>query len=165
MSSLILSDRGDQNTHSLPTAWLVSRLVPWMVAESAGGHWWACVLTNDGKFLSATHDGGLTLPSEDRMKMGRDVCRHLNRQVNFGGAWQCAWIDQMRFYMLWRDRDGDIQIPIEVDLGFDRIRTWPLETWENHAVGAWDQWREFHANMEYSKSQLVRLAQGERVRG
>ena len=155
---IILGDTGDQNLHHVPTEWLINRMVPWMFAEADGGDWWVCVLTRDGKYLTATHDGGSTVPTDDRCKFARDVCRHLNKHVNQGGAWQCAWIDQARFYMLWRDKDGDIQIPIEMDLGFDRVKEWGLETWETHAAAAWEQWAEFHKNIDASASQQVCLA-------
>jgi hypothetical protein len=160
--SLLITDRTG-GTHGLPTEWLGKRVVGWMSDEANGSPWWLCALTREGKFHYASHDG-VNAPGEDYISYARRVCRHLNRECHNGGAWLVGWFDNgMRFYLLWKDPDGDIQIPIECDLCWETIREWALEDWAEQAAQALSAWESFHQNMNYRPGQCVKLAQGERL--
>lgn len=164
MNELIIADRVRGATHNLPDAWLLSRLVPWLFVESNGSDWWTAVLLADGKVVTKSHPETYT-PPEDRQLFAKHILNFLNRECSHGGAWVVAWIDKgRRFYLLWKDKDGDIQIPIECDQGWWRIKGWDLEAWGEHAEQAWAVWKEWHDNLEMTGMQTIKLAQGERPR-
>lgn len=153
----------DKNTHSLPTEWLGARLVAWMFDEAGGSKWWLCALTCEGDYRYASHDNQHK-PPLDHVEYARNVNRFVNRVANHGGAWVSGWFDDVRFYMLWKDKDGDLQIPIECDLGWERIKEWKPEDWAEQAEQAHALWKAHWDDLEVSRSQQVCLAQGQKLR-
>ena len=117
----------DKNTHSLPTEWLGARLVAWMFDEAGGSKWWLCALTCEGDYRYASHDNQHK-PPLDHVEYARNVNRFVNRVANHGGAWVTGWFDDVRFYMLWKDKDGDLQIPIECDLDGSALKNGSRKT-------------------------------------
>lgn len=160
---LIEGGRIYETTHNLPSQWLGARMVAWMFDEAQGAMWWLCALTCDGVYRYASHNN-MHQPPEDMQQYARNVCRYINKVANHGGAWFTAWFDDRRFYLLWKDRDGDIQIPIECDLGWESIKDWKAEDWAEQAEQAHAQWMDFHSKIEYGAGQQVCLAQGEKLR-
>ena len=147
-----------------PDDWLTSRLVPWMFVESGGTAWWVCVLPRDGNFLERSHDM-VYEPELPQRGFARRVAVALNKHVNNGGAWITGWIDNgLRFYMLWKDRDGDIHIPIDCDKPFIIIRDWEMDRWCAHAQAAYESWLEHYRAVDVDDRNKIRLAQGERPR-
>lgn len=158
---LTSEDRIRGMAHGLRDEWLTARLVPWMFVESGGAPWWVCVLTSDGKFMERSHDT-VHEPELPMCGFARRVCTALNKHVSNGGAWITAWIDEKRFYYLWKDRDGDIHVVIECDRPFFIIKEWETDLWCAHAQAAWEQWREFYSDVDVGAQNQIRLAQGER---
>ncbi len=161
--TMIITDRPG-GTHSLPTEWLGKRVVGWMFDEAGPAPWWVCALTRDGEWRYATHHPMGSEPDAEHKEYARKVCTHINRVANHGGAWLVAWIDNLRFYLLWKDSDGDIHIPIECDKGWEAIREWTVEDWAEQAEQAHALWTEFHADLGIKDSQKIKLAQGQRSR-
>lgn len=155
--------RAEQNTHNLPDKWLGARVSGWMFSEAKGSEWWICAVQTDGKWRYASFpEGDACQLHHDHRELARKVCRFLNRECSHGGAWLAGWIGQ-QFYMLWKDADGDIQIPIECPVPFERFKTWEMNDFAEHAEQAHRIWMEWHYRMEYGHGQRVKLAQGERL--
>lgn len=161
MTAIITSRAG--GTHSLPTEWLGKRMLGWMFLESQGSPWWLCAVTREGSFKLASHDGSQQGPSVEHEDYAKRVAWHLNQVADHGGAWFTAWIDGVRFYLLWKDSDGDIQIPIECDLGWHHIADWTPDDWAEQAEQAHAAWTEFYRNIAEQAGPLktVNLAQGQ----
>lgn len=162
---VIVTDKIGAPGHEVPEDWLRARVRGWMnTTESPGRDFWIGTYTADGRWIycSSQLDRWATPPSKQKYAM--DVCKHLNRQCAAGGAWLVGWtLEARRFYLLWKDGDGDIQIPIDCDKPFIVIRDWPMHTWENMATAALGVWSEWHRNQEHGKGQQVKRAQGERT--
>lgn len=178
-----LVDRIFKRTHSLPTEWIMATLIPSIFAKAEwifetlhpatgmpdinsrvikrGDNWWLCVLLADGKRYEKWYPKGKIIDAE-KSAYAHDVVRVLNLYCNFGGAWSAAWIGDFRdFYLVWRDKDGDIQIQLD-SAPWYQIKTWDADVWAEHAAQAHAQWAEFNKQMEWGKSELVKAAQGER---
>lgn len=165
MSGLIIPGEGfGKSVHGIDDRVIGARLLGWMVRECGTANWWISGLTKDGKILAwdSTGLGTLQIP-KDRQHFAVRVMSALAREASEGGLWLTAWIDDgKRFYLLWKDEDGDIQIPIEIDVAWLRLREWPMQEFIDQAAGAFKLWEEFHANMDYSRSQKIMLAKGDR---
>lgn len=153
--------RGEQNTHSLPDAWLGARVRGWMFEEARGAQWWICALQANGQWRYASFPDPCQL-HDDHREMARRVCRHVNKHSSHGGAWLAGWIGQ-QFYLLWKDRDGDLQLCEEFPLPFERLKEFSLDDFVEHCEQMIAVWREWHYGQEYGRGQRVRLAQGEQV--
>lgn len=151
--------RNGKSPHNLRDDLLGARLIPWMFLESGGDDWWLCAITASGEFVSASNDN-IHKPSSDKIDYAQRICRHVNQVANHGGAWVTAWFGNKRFYLLWKDCDGDIHIPIECDKGWEHIMDWRVCNWAEQAEQAFAVWSDFITNMEISKSQQVCLAKG-----
>jgi hypothetical protein len=179
-----IADRITNATHSLPTEWLMATLVPHMFTEAgwvfqrlddatnlpdlnspvikAGTKWYVCALLADGKIIERWYPK-ITGLRKEQMDFAHNVLRYLNSQCNFGGAWITGWLNDFHeFYLCWRDKDGDIQIPMQVADRWFQIKDWDLNDWAEHASQAHAQWLEFQRTMEWGKTELVKAAQGER---
>ena len=150
-------------THNIKTEWLTSRLVPWFYSETPNPKVWICYLTETGLWGYWLKSDRVGRPDRDKRNYARAVCQHLNAQYNFGGAWIVAWMDERwdKFYLLWKDSDGDIQIPIECELGWRKIREWPIKDWGHQAQGAFDKWALAMAAMDLTPQNTVKRAQGQ----
>ena len=163
------------SVHTLPEEWLRARVRGWLTQENeyktglngsatiktAG--WWGCTFTAEGKFLEVDGGDEPYHPSLLEYDLARRVCRFVNRECNHGGAWIVAWcLGGKRFYLVWKDNDGDFQVPIECDLPLHRYLGWSMNDWAEHASQAYSVWCEWHAQMEYTNGQQVKLAQGEK---
>lgn len=160
--SSIITDK-PTGTHGLPTEWLTKRVVGWMFDEAKGSPWWICALTRDGEFKVSSHCGTGTGPLVSYQDYAKRVLWHLNRHCHHGGAWLVGWIDNgRRFYLLFKDADGDIQIPIDCDKRWEEIKEWSPDDWAEQAEQAYAIWAEFHRSIEYQRGQQIKLAQGEK---
>lgn len=158
--------RTDQNLHALPDAWLGARMRGWMFDEAKGSHWWICAIQADGKFRYASFPEDAAMHNDWR-EHARKVCRHMNKHASLGGAWLCGYIGQM-FYMLWKDADGDIQIPVEfgadgVPMPLSRFLEHGMDDFLEHGLQAHAVWKEHQYRIDHSKNQRRALAQGDRV--
>ena len=162
--SIILSDAAE-HVHQLPEQWLRSRVRGWIeLQESPGLAYWVGCYTPDGRWIYCSSDADRWAPKPYRQEYAMQVCRHINKQCSHGGAWLVGWIRGGReFYMLWKDPDGDIQIPIECDKPFIALQKYTLFDWEGHCNAAHGVYTEHQRNIEMTESQQVKRAQGERT--
>lgn len=150
-------------THKVPDEWLLSRLVPWFFAETMSTRIWVCYQSETGKWGRWMLNPDLGPPTRDRQYYAERAVAYLNANYNFDGAWVAAWLgDEWRtFYLLWKDRDGDIQIPIECELGWRVIKEWEVEDWGNQAVVARESWLNTQRVLALSEMETIKRAQGQ----
>ncbi len=156
----------EQNLHALPDAWLGARVRGWMFDEAKGSHWWVCAIQADGRFRYASFPENAPM-HEDWRDFARRVCRHVNRCAAEGGTWLAAYIGQM-FYLVWKDRDGDIQTCIEFGsngspMPLSRFLAYSMDDFAQQALAAIEVWREHMYRVGVSKAQQRALSQGDRV--
>ena len=151
--------------HQMPEAWLRARVRGWMnINESPGLAFWIGTYTAEGKWIYCSSNEDRWLPAQFRIDYAMRVAKHLNQQVPFDGAWLVGWVRGGReFYLLWKDKNGDIQIPIECDKPFVVIRNWLPTDWEHIAATAHLKWVEWQKSLELTRSQQKMVAQGEAV--
>jgi len=151
-------------THTLPGEWLESRLIAWFMRES-GSRCWVCFqYAENGAWRYWSKVDG-TGPQESMRDYARRVVAYLNRELNHRGAWIGGWMDQgfSRFYLLWKDRDGDIQFPIDTagHIKPKEIMAWPIEKWGEHGEAAYRSWRIAMEAIDAQPNQQIKLAQGQ----
>lgn len=163
--NLIITDKIDAPGHHMPEAWLRSRVRGWMESiESPGEAYWIGAYTAEGLWIYCSSERDSWAPQGYRQDYARKVNAHLNRQCQFDGAWLTGWVRGGReFYLLWKDKDGDLQIPIEANKPFISLSKYTVEDWERHACTAWATWSEHHKNLELGKGQNKLVAQGEKT--
>lgn len=140
--------------HKLPDKWLTARATAWMFSETTG-HWWLTTYTSDGKQLFAA-DKLNYKPSFENRELASRVCKYINKQANYGGAWMAGFLSKDRpeeFYLLWKDSDGDIHIPIEFPFALKDLQEWKLDDFLFHADMAIHMWKEDRAKLELSRAQ------------
>lgn len=148
--------------HALHDNWVASRVPLWMFSEFPGETWWLCAQLADQKLIYGSYNNHYE-PRPARKDYAESVLRHVNRTAGYGGAWMCGWVrDERLFYLLWKDEDGDIQVPIECEKPWFRIREWKVEDWEGQCHMAVQTYLEFIQNLELQTGQTVKLAQGQR---
>ena len=162
---IAIVDKLTAGGHNLPEQWLRARVRGWMeLNESPGLAYWVGTYTSDGKWIWCSSRESRWTPAQFRVEFAMKVCKHLNRMIPHGGAWLTGWVQGGRvFYMLWKDRDGDIQIPIECDKPFVALRNWAVEDFERLAGTAWATWLEWKKRAQFSPKQQKMVAQGEPV--
>ena len=150
-------------THKLPDEWLLSRLVPWFLCETESKHIWCVYMSESGKWGEWMRDTSKAPPNTDQRHYAREVVRYLNADYNFDGAWIAAWFgdDWRTFYLIWKDRDGDIQIPIECELSWRRIKGWSVHDWGAQATAAYESWLDTQRVLELSELETIKRAQGQ----
>ena len=155
-------------THSLPDEWLATRLAEWFHKEYLGHRVWLCVLLRGGSWRYWTKLYVAGIPPSGKRQYAREVVAHLNKHCNFDGAWLAAWTGGRweRFYLLWKDSDGDIQIPLDTtaETSWRTIRDWRPEVWGQHATTEHLTWRDAQETLELQDGQAVKLAQGEQMK-
>lgn len=162
---IILASGIDDQVHRMPEQWLRSRVRGWMeLTESPGLGYWCGTYTAEGKWIYCSSDDNTLIPTRYRQEYAMAVCRHVNKACANGGAWLVGWIRNCRvFYLLWKDIDGDIQIPIEADKPFIALQKYSVTDWESHCSTAHHVWKEHHKNLEQTGAQQVKRAQGQRT--
>lgn len=161
--SLIVTDR-QYVDHSLTDELLRARVRGWMNLEAGGHDFWIGTHTTEGRWIHCASRRDTYAPSSEKRAFAMRVCLHINKQLTMGGAWLCGWLlDGSRFYLLWKDPDGDIQIPIECDKSFAHISEWELDAWSRLCFEALTAWAEIHAGPELARGQGKLVAQGEQV--
>lgn len=100
--------------------------------ESGRPEFWALIQTREGKWLS--HGHGLA-PDALQQQVAKDIVGCLNKKLHHDGAWVWLYCDPPkpqpnvfhlvdpgvwydRFVIMWMDRDGDVQFPIQFDRPF-----------------------------------------------
>jgi hypothetical protein len=150
--------------YRLPEEVIGARVWGFLYFESQG-HYWVCAQLQNGRFRQRGTDllqGGNWSPGEEKKSYARRVCAAMNKHCRHGGLWFVCWIhDGMQFFLLWKDADGDIHIPIECDKPWIVIREWPMAVWERHGEEAWEAWREVWKAVEPDPAGQALVAQGE----
>lgn len=161
---IILADAG-HHVHELPESWLRSRVRGWLeLNESPGLPYWIGTYTAEGKWIYCSSEQDRWAPQPFRQEYAMAVCKHVNLQAANGGAWLVGWIRGGReFYLLWKDEDGDIQIPIECDKPFVVLMGYTVYNWENLCNEAFGVYCEAKRALEMTKDQQVKRAQGQRM--
>ena len=148
--------------HSLPDKWLGARAVGWMFSETTGD-WWLTSFTGDGKQVCASSRPNF-IPCAEKQERAKSICRYINKHANNGGAWLAGYLSKdlpQEFYLLWKDRDGDIQIPIEFPQSFEELRDkWALDDFLFQADMAISQWGDHMSSLELSNAQRGSLVAG-----
>lgn len=177
MTSIVIASAGalDQDVqapgkvHSLADDLVGLRVVGWMNTRFPDAAWWMCAVRG-GRFNSASNvDPMHWFGKEGAFSYAKQVLAHVNKQAAYDGAWLAGWIEppaegaQEIFYLLWKDRDGDINIPIQNPLGWMRIRGWKPEDHEEHCHQAHRVWAQWHKDMALKPDQYAKVAQGEKV--
>ena len=156
-------DRAFGRTHSLRDEWLQARLLAWFEREG-GSRSWIAVLREGGKWHYWQQGEGME-PGADKRSYARTVVSYLNREVHFDGAWVGGWVDEgwKRFYLLWKDQDGDIHIPIDTppELHWSKLRHWDADVWAEHAANAHQGWKAAQKAIDATPDQQMKLAQGQ----
>lgn len=161
---IVVADRIEGNIHTLDEKWLRSRVRGWMHLESPELDFWIGSYTAEGKWIFCSSRADGWRPSDLRVAYALKVCRHINKNLAGGGAWLVGWIRGGRtFYLLWKDKDGDIQIPIEAEKPFGELERYGLDTWLRHCSEAVLVWSEWKKNLELGAGQAKSVAQGEKV--
>jgi hypothetical protein len=159
------ADGFGHSVHALDDRVIGARLLGWMVRQAGPANWWCCWITHDGKIIEKDSAAGtevVPIPL-DRKYFAVNVCTAVNVEVGEGGVWVAAWFDNCKkFYLLWKDEDGDITLDIEFDQSWLRLRTWHPFDFCAHCKAAIERWSEHQANLELAKGQTVKLAKGER---
>lgn len=162
---VIAGEKAARHIHELPEDWLRSRVRGWMdLSESPGLAWWIGTYTAEGRWIWASSMMDTYLPKVQRQDYAMRVCKHINRECNFGGAWLAGWFrGGKEFYLLWKDGDGDIHIPIEANKPLIALLKWTPHDWERQCCTAYGAWVEFKRKNEIRAKDTVKLAQGERT--
>jgi hypothetical protein len=164
-AGIIVADRISDAGHEMPETWLRARVRGWMqLVESGGMDFWIGTYTDDGKWIWCSSANDTWAPSVARQEYARRVCAVLNREAAHGGAWLVGWTKGGReFYLLWKDKDGDIQIPIECNKPFFILSKWSPQDWVRQAEVAIGIWKEWKRDLELADGQEKKVAQGEPV--
>lgn len=162
---ILVDEKLNESVLELPENWLRSRVRAWMDStESPDMDWWIGSYTPEGTWIWASSGKNSYTPLMHRIDFARRICKYVNRDCNNGGAWLAGWIRNGReFYLLWKDPDGDIAIPMEFPQPFNTLVGWNNEDFAEHCAQAHATWVEWHKNMEYSRNQQRKLAQGDTV--
>lgn len=152
--------------HTVSDRQIEARLLQWMLTEANHTNWWVCGATHDGKVVcwdSAADRRTPYLIPKDRQYYAVRVLSKLH-ELGLPGTWLVGWIDDCkRFYLLWKDDDGDIQIPIECDRSWLSLREWDMDTWASMAMTAYLQWQEMERVVDASPNQRFSPANGEQA--
>lgn len=162
---LLPGDKVFGRTHRLDEAWLRARAAGWMRVHSQSA-WWLMAITAEGKFVYSAERGPRReawTPVKDEYELARRALRAVNKEASHGGAWLVGYRDG-ELYMIWKDRDGDIQIEwCAENITHAQLLEWSDLNFALQAEMMWAQWDEWHKSLEYGKGQRKKLAQGEKL--
>lgn len=165
MSKILTLDKINEHVHDLNDQWLGARVVGWMNSEGAEHFqktaWWIMAIYANGLVRTVQSDPSWEPPLLAK-DLARKLCRYINKECAHGGAWLVGYFGEM-LYFLWKDKDGDIQVPLEFLKPLHVLLGWTNEDFAEHCDQALTRWVEWHESMEYGRGQQKRLAQGERL--
>lgn len=153
--------------------------------EGGDGRHYAVIQRNDGSIL--VHHPASPQLSPMQMIWAADALKLLNREIHHDGAWVVVFThpkpqlenifqdakhaDYRRYVLLWMDRDGDVQIPIEwLEGDNEDFRTFTdvimagVHSTAQKAEGCWQVWHTMMIEvLEPREGQTFKRAQGERA--
>lgn len=127
-----------------------------------GDNFWCAALLDNGKIHENWYPRAHVMDAE-RIETARNVLKYVNAQARYDGCWMVAWFNNFqRFLMVWRDRDGDIQIELPCDEPWARMQQFELMDWEEHCHQSHAKWVDYMKVMEWDhRRELVKAAQGQ----
>ena len=148
--------------HRLGDRELSASLIGMLDMEAGGGGWWALVPRSNGDLLHR-HNRLAILPDAERQDFARRLVIRLNQELHCNGAWIVGWADaNRRWFMFWKDRDGDQHVVVDNDEPWARVRSVPVEHWLDDANAAWAKtFLDFKAVLDLKPGMQAKLAQGE----
>lgn len=165
MGRIIREGKINENIHTMPDELLGARVVGWVNSEGEQhfkkSAWWVMAITHNGVVKTTVSDDEFE-PTTLQKDFARKICKYVNQNCAHGGAWLVGYFGEM-FYMVWKDRDGDIQLPIEFPHPPHVLMGWSNETFAEHCEQALTRWVEWHEAMDYSRSQTKKVAQGQKL--
>ena len=164
-SRIIRHGKINERIHSMPDDLLGARVVGWMNSEGANhfqkSAWLVMAITHNGVVKTTASDDEFE-PTTLQKDLARKICKFVNQNCSHGGAWLVGYFGQM-FYMFWKDRDGDIQIPLEFHQPTHVLMGWSNNDIAEHCEQALTRWAEHHEALELARNQTKKVAQGERL--
>lgn len=162
---------------------LLRRFLAEAMTDNGDGRHYGIIRRNDGSILG--HNPCSPELSFDQMLWAVDVLTYLNREIHHDGAWVVVFTNPLppdvdnilidpkqaeygRYVLLWLDKDGDVQIPIEWEVGSSEMRTFAdvmlggLHATAVRAETAWHLWKlHMRDVLDPQPDQLFKAAQGQ----
>ncbi len=154
-------------THQVANEYMATRVATWFHTEYVGKRAWMALLSGDGTWFYWNKTYAMGIPPYEKREYARRICAYINRHCHHDGVWICGWLSDHweTFYLLWKDADGDIHVPIEThgwQAGWEALRDkWTDEDWGNHCDAAWQIWYDAIQSLELKEGQSVKFAQGQ----
>lgn len=131
--------------------------------EADEGYGWAVAQKTNGDIKTACNAPPGNRPHIFQQDFAYSLLKKLNSQIPNGGSWTVSWCDGWRkLVILWLDKDGDIQFPVEDEELISDI----LNAGPDHFVGqcaeAWQLWKGCMDVLELKPEETYKRAQGER---
>jgi hypothetical protein len=139
--------------------------------EGAAGAFYAFVQKSNGDLLA--HSVGPDVGAAEHL-FAADLLSYLNRHLHHDGAWCMVFTHPKppqpplmqtefdRLVVLWMDKDGDVQFPLEHNLGIVTALEWAMPAWAQQCETAWALWRQAVAALELQPGETFKRAKGER---
>lgn len=133
------------------------------LAHEFGSDSYVVVALGNGVFTRRGLQDFGTVPDAEKLGALIALARRLNQDVANGGHWVTLWsFQEQRLCALWRDEDGDMQIPIFLDEPWARCRTYAVDRLASEAAKAYEVWREMiFMVLQLKPEETVKLAQGQ----
>lgn len=133
------------------------------LTEEFGSDWYVVIAFSNGAFTRRGETDFGPLPDAEIRERMIDVALLLNKDVAHGGHWVVAWANSPKcLCALWRDADGDMQIPIYLDEPWPRVRKMTAAQFAQSCEEAHVIWLEhMYAVLELKPEETIKLAQGE----
>ena len=154
--------------HALITPTLLRRL-----EDEAGGRYWALLQNSESKLIE--HATGPAIVADQKM-FAADMIPALNKHLHHDGAWLIVFCDPApgtfvpiagtnygRFVIMWMDKDGDVQFPIEFDRDFTFYLIEGPDLMLEKCEAAWQNWKwAMKAIIQPKEGQTFKRALGEK---
>lgn len=141
--------------------------------EGAAGQFFAVMQRSNGDLL--THCIGPSITG-DLMFFASQTLSFINRQIHHDGAWCMVFthprppippemrVSFQRFVLLWLDKDGDVQFPIEHDQSIMEALAWSPIDWAKQCETAWGLWHHAMKQvLDPQPNETYRRAKGEQA--
>ncbi len=154
-------------SHNVQDKWVRARLYEWFIKEGPS-RCWVCIQHEDGRWYYWSKGKGKDAPPGRKRQYARAVAGYLNKECHFDGMWITAWLDAgwSRFYLLWKDAGGDIQIPMDTAGGLtwegsNGFSHWPMDAWGHLCSNAHELWEQAERVVAATDEQKLSLAKTE----
>jgi hypothetical protein len=137
------------------------------LTDEFGDDWYAIITFADGTMTRRGEADVGPVPDEERLEFLIRMAKRLNREMHHGGHWVTGWAyNPGCVFALWRDSDGDMQIPVYIDDVWPRVRDAGVDKFVQDCQHAYDSWREVMFQvLQLRPEETIKLAQGEMPSG